>query len=249
MTFEQFIRDSLQPHILPAYRTPYPGDGMTSIPRSIHGIMHVCRSLMFVEVLNGAWQELLGTRPCDLFAVRHAVAWHDAGREGDGTNIWERDSARLAARDILERYRLPPEYARYIGGLIIKPFDPGDPNALLTTAVDCLEIMRLTGRDGFNRSLFPWLHRVNDPFMANQPLEVLRQALKSREILIEEADHWIASTQQSRLMARLEPSPRYFEELMELFEGMRDLLPTLSRYLPPLAGGGKTGSTSPDRGP
>lgn len=224
-----FVRDDLQPHILPVYRVPFAAARSDNGPRYVHGCVHICRSLVFAEALVAAWSALLRREECDRFAIRHAIAWHDAGRQDDGEDWWEEDSARLATRYLLERYGIERDsheegYARYVGRLVVKPGDLADPNVVVVTGVDSLDIMRLTGRRGFDLDMFPWL----DPCPSHLERERAR-LVDEAGAWIHETEHWIRrrdldadaacfDTLAAHLLARGDCYPRLAEPLRAALE-------------------------------
>lgn len=122
-------------------------------PISLHGRMHVCRAVVFAELMLRFYVECYGV-PVDVEVVRAATAFHDAGRQGSGVDEWERASAELCTA-ALERRGMEPARALWAGDLVVKrQHAPWSIERQIVTDADVLEIMRplcCGGIDGFRR--------------------------------------------------------------------------------------------------
>jgi hypothetical protein len=144
-TWPDFLAE-LQQDILPLYLH----HEQTFDHRSVHGRMHICRAVLFAEWMCRYYVHNTAFQP-DVAAVRYAIAFHDAGREGNGWDRWEHVSARLC-REYLEG-RLGSAAAQAVGELIDKdiPGEWGLEKRIVQDA-DVLEIMRVTSLLGFLKS-------------------------------------------------------------------------------------------------
>ena len=167
-----FLSD-LRDDILPVYQD----HEQTFDPHGTHGRMHICRALVFAEWMCRYYAAHTTLRP-DVDAVRYATAFHDSGREGNGFDRWERDSA-LLCREYLDS-RMGIEKARVVGEMIVKDSDPRGWSLEKRIAhdADCLEIMRITTLLGFLKSELYFLGKPD-------PQEI--RSAKVRDALIREA--------------------------------------------------------------
>lgn len=223
--FIAFIHGTLEPQILPVYRQSYPnGD-----ERIVHGAIHVSRCIIFAECMLTHYVRDLGVPETrfDTLAIRLALAWHDAGRQGEGPDEWEHDSARLAV-DFATRHGMSEGRARYVGDLIMhERRDPTDPNAHVVQACDTLDILRVFPVAGFKPDLFGFLHPELDPVAARSKLDV-------RQRVIDEAADWIDRTEGFWERRRLDGSATCCQDLLRDVTGA-GRYPTLAGLLPQLA--------------
>jgi hypothetical protein len=175
--WQQFV-GALQNDILPIYaRNEEEFDRL-----GIHGRLHICRSIVLVEVMSSLYSPFV---EIDRFAIRYAVAFHDSGRQGNGRDIWESASAENCFNYLRETLSIDEEYARYVSQSIVKQKIPLNINQQIADDADTLEIMRLTQRVGFKPS---HLH-----FGQNVP-----ELYELRERLIDEAWQFIESAEHSK---------------------------------------------------
>lgn len=73
----------------------YPYQNTTG--REHHGIAHVARVAFYIPLLNTFYNQYLDTNLSDedIKLLQLAGLFHDAGREGDGEDLWDNDSAAL----------------------------------------------------------------------------------------------------------------------------------------------------------
>ena len=115
-TWEAFCVE-LQSNILPLYEQ----HEKTFDFSGIHGRLHICRALIFAEFMIRYYAKNYTILP-DYNAIRYATAFHDSGRKGNGTDIWESESA-IKCSDYLKvnsNFSEVPSYCEYVGGLILK---------------------------------------------------------------------------------------------------------------------------------
>lgn len=129
----------LQTHILPIYLQ----HERTFDAASVHGRMHICRTLLFAEILVRQYAISPYSDHLKADAIRMAIAFHDSGRQANGVDLWEKDSARLCFGYVLTRraQRPDPKYARYVSRLIVAE-GRRDLEKEIVHDADTLDIMR-----------------------------------------------------------------------------------------------------------
>ena len=120
----------------------------------IHSRLHICRSIIFSEFMARFLSKEFGQK-LDFTAIRYAVAFHDSGREGNGIDVWEQDSADNCYTYLSKSFE--PGYSKYVSNLIVKKLNNSDKNKLIVTDSDVLDIMRLYELDGFNPKFLSFL--------------------------------------------------------------------------------------------
>lgn len=190
--WQQFITH-LQTDILPIYTRH---EDKFDYPR-IHGRLHICRSIVLAECMATLYSQFLEV---DRFAIRYAIAFHDSGRQGNGIDIWEADSAANCYSYLQQKLLIDEPRAEYISKFIVKKDKLVDINNQITHDADVLEIMRLTGKKGFE----PFHLQFGRNFPTLTEL---------KETLINEAWQLIDLTEQ--IKERLSPST-YLQDLITL---------------------------------
>lgn len=141
-------------NILPIYeKNEYKFDSY-----GIHGRRHISRSIIFSDFMSRFLLEI--NKNIDLTAIRYAVSFHDSGRQRNGIDLWEKDSAKNCKDYLLEKgYDL--KYSAYVSSLIEKRNVFSDDNKNIVIDADVLEIMRpLCGHGGivgFNHKFLNFL--------------------------------------------------------------------------------------------
>ncbi len=223
--FHSFLPE-LEEHILPIYAA----HEMHFDPTSIHGRMHICRALLFAEWMGRTYLSY-GLHP-DMYAVWVAVAFHDSGRQNNGTDYWEHDSAALCRQYLLNTspyssiYKQQPEQAAWIGSLIPKDGMLSLEKQILHDA-DVLEYLRLfsasTWRGEFEPDRVFFLGRKDVWAPAGLDAAPIRNGL------IQEA--WDFITLTDDLHTSFSHAPRYAEAMIHLLERHKDAFPLLSNLL------------------
>ena len=147
--WDKFVKE-LSKSILPLYQhheNTFDGFG-------IHSRLHICRSIIFSEFMARFLSKELGQK-LDFTAIRYAVAFHDSGREGNGIDIWEQDSADNCYSYLSRSFEFG--YSKYVSNLIVKNLRNSDKNKIIVTDSDVLDIMRLYELDGFNPKFLSFL--------------------------------------------------------------------------------------------
>ncbi len=217
-TWDAFLIE-LKSEILPVYYR----HETTFDTYSIHGRMHICRCLLFSEFMMRYHHQHIAPIDRPVW-VRYAVAFHDSGREGNGIDIWEPDSARLCATYLANGPLR--EDANAIGQLITKGGygDYGIEKRMVHDA-DVLDIMRPVcghgGREGFRKSALRFLsrERTGDP----------ERISAIRDTLIEEAWHFIQVTED--LKFTIFESADYMNDVADVMRRDRSQYPLLTEYL------------------
>jgi hypothetical protein len=220
-SWELFV-DELEQKILPFYLQ----HELRFDRYGVHGRMHICRSVMMAEWMARFYRARTQA-VIDFFAVRVAVAFHDSGRQANGVDLWESDSASNCVRYVIEALGAS-DYAHSVGALIEKKNKSADPLKKIVQDADVLEIMRPCcghgGLAGFRREFLSF-GGPND-FMTREVPGIAAQ----REALVQEAWRWIQSTEP--LKAFLTDSPAYMRDLLKHLEKQRLKFPLLSELLP-----------------
>ncbi len=184
-----FIKD-LEENILPHYQN----HEATFDPYGIHGRRHITRAVLFSELMARFYNDI--ELNVDFNGIRHAIAFHDAGREGNGIDLWESDSADLCHNYLLSN-GLNDKHSYYVSRFIEKHGDWSIDKQVVQDA-DVLEIMRVlcdhSGIDGFLPERFRFLSS-RDIFISKEQVE---EYSKFRNDLIEDAWRFIEYTENNR---------------------------------------------------
>jgi hypothetical protein len=116
------------------YQHPYlkssPSIKPSHIPRPLHGIAHVSRVAIYIEILSKLYSQygLLGIEhltPEKIHLLKIAALFHDAARMDDGEDLWDRESAVMAFHYLLQLDCTEQE-AKLIAEVIAnKDYEPG----------------------------------------------------------------------------------------------------------------------------
>lgn len=124
----------------------------------IHGRRHISRSIIFSEFMSRFFLDI--NEHTNLTPIRYAVAFHDSGRQRNGIDLWENDSAKNCL-EYLKQKGYEIKYCEYISSLIPKKNGFSDDNKNIVIDADVLEIMRPLcghgGLQGFNPKFFNFL--------------------------------------------------------------------------------------------
>lgn len=147
--WDRFVKE-LSKSILPFYQ--YHEDTFDKF--GLHSRLHICRSIIFSEFMARFLSKEFGQK-LDFTAIRYAVAFHDSGREGNGIDVWEHDSADNCYSYLSKSFE--DGYSKYVSNLIIKNLSNSDKNKLIVIDSDVLDIMRLYELEGFNPNFLSFL--------------------------------------------------------------------------------------------
>ncbi len=222
--WEEFI-DELEQEILPLYHAHEQNFDLAGI----HGRMHICRAVIFAEWMARRAESVL-QEPLDRYAIRVAIAFHDSGREGNGVDLWEEQSAENCRLYLSERSpyqeRYPAGKAAAAAGWILKHGDFDLPQRIVYDA-DVLEIMRpVCGHGGLKGFQPDYLHFGG----SKDPLNSLfADAPLLREALIQEAWKWIVATEPLKMI--LSSSGAYMHFLLTFLTRHQASYPLLAEIL------------------
>ena len=91
----------------------------------------------------------------DSYALYTTTAFHDAGRQGNGTDVWEEQSAEKAVEHMKGRGIDDPDYLKF-GAASINSEAPKWQKSLeggILKSADSLDIIRVKGREGYRKDL------------------------------------------------------------------------------------------------
>lgn len=158
--WDKFVKD-FSTNILPIYEI----NENKFDSYGIHGRRHISRSVIFSEFMSRFFLEI--NEDVDLNAIRYAVSFHDSGRQRNGVDLWENDSAKNCSEYLIEKC-YDKKYSEYISSLIPKKNGFSDKNKKIVIDADVLEIMRpLCGHGGilgFNHKFFNFLRNDFDEY-------------------------------------------------------------------------------------
>jgi hypothetical protein len=176
---------------LPALLDKYRSHEETFDPEGLHGRRHVSRALLYANVLGNVVRAQGAT--IDSHALYTTTVLHDAGREGNGIDKWEADSAGIATQALTEMGVTDPSYLSHAAACVNSKAPSKDwtiERGLLKSA-DSLDIMRVTGRDGFKPE-FLWFMNQDVQLTSDKFLTV-DASLRGK--LIDEVASFIEATE------------------------------------------------------
>lgn len=194
---------------------------------SVHGRIHVSRALIFAEIMSRFYCDNYKI-DIDFDAVRYAISFHDSGRQANGPDRWESDSADNCY-DFLKKNNFlgkGSDYGSYVASLIEKHGN-WDIHKKIVHDADVLEIMRPTcghgGIDGFRRGSFRFLGYKDGVVRYDSNNEHVR------EVMIKEAWKLIVMSENNK--SRLTSNLDYFKNIIGIIENNRDDFSMLSEIL------------------
>src|SRR3990167_3846692 len=122
-------------HVSQAYDTMYKKNYVeTDAPRYFHDIRHISRVTYYVKVLYHLYRANDFTREIfsedDLRLLQIAAIFHDAGRQADGKDYWDKESATLFYQHCVNHLHVDAARAQMFAEAILnKDFQP-DPSRL-----------------------------------------------------------------------------------------------------------------------
>lgn len=140
-SWESFIPEFAQ-NVLPVYEAHEHSFDLTGL----HSRQHITRCVIFTELLLRFYAKL-GISPLDEEAIRIATAFHDSGRQANGTDRWEAESAENCTAYLLGQGK-PQAYALQVARTIVeKDTHHSHLATQILYDVDVLDIMRLLVND------------------------------------------------------------------------------------------------------
>lgn len=124
--------------------------------RKHHGTMHCVRTALWTQVLSKAYVKLGREKITHPIALATAGALHDVGREGEGRDQWDEESADGAEILLGRSNELEETINRHVHA--IREKDPPDGQFVtdeqrIVHDADCVDIIRVVGRQDFKKSL------------------------------------------------------------------------------------------------
>ncbi|HAS40678.1 MAG TPA: hypothetical protein DCS93_09380 [Microscillaceae bacterium] len=106
-----------------------------------HGRRHATRSVIFAELLGRAYTSL-GVSEIDMEGLRLVVAFHDAAREANGEDEWERQSAEACKVYLLQQGKADTYATAIERAMLEKHAQAGNLLTQILHDADVLEFMR-----------------------------------------------------------------------------------------------------------
>ncbi|NGX26336.1 MAG: hypothetical protein K940chlam6_00252 [Chlamydiae bacterium] len=215
-SFHQFL-DEYETEIFPFYEK----HEKTFDNIRVHSRMHVARALIFCEVM-ARYYTVMGIE-VNFPLLRRAIGLHDAGRQGNGEDIWEKDSAKILASH-LRKKGVGYFTANKQANIIVKDgTDKKYPiEYFLAQSGDCLDIMRLPmgpgPKNGFREELLTFM---NHEGCASKGL--------LRKQLIEEVWRFVQETEKRKFAPEFSKSKGFMQNLFQIID--RGNYPLLSTIL------------------
>lgn len=188
----------------------------------IHGRMHIARAVIFCEVM-GNYLKNKG-EIVDLEFARKVTGMHDSGREANGKDKWEKESADLLRKHLILK-GMNEDKANEKSKIIIKKSSNNDSlEYTLFQSADCLDIMRPCtgngGREGFKPEYLTFL---NDALPGSDDFQF-------REALVEEAWEFIQLSEAQK-HTQFNESLGFMKKLLNIIENNPDKFKILSLAL------------------
>lgn len=186
---------------------------------SIHGRMHICRNLIFSETMLRYYLSETHQTP-NPDEVRYAVAFHDAGRQGNGRDLWEADSAKLCEEYLMKMGWTQADSNR-ASSHITKSEERWTLEKRIVHDADILDIMRPIcghgGRAGFRERILNFLGPKDAPGVRNELV---------RSQLIEEAWRFIQITEN--LKGKLSDCTDFMQAMLQKLVDHKMQLPFMA---------------------
>ena len=150
---------SFKENVLPKLLDAYKSHEQSFDPTGIHGRRHVSRALIYSNVLANILRE--HGAQIDSHALYTTTVLHDSGREGNGVDLWEKDSAALCRKSLEDMGIDDEDYLKRATACIDSKASASQKTlegAILKSA-DSLDIIRVYGREGFRPDLLWFMHQ------------------------------------------------------------------------------------------
>lgn len=159
-----------------------------------HGKRHITRSVIFSEIMARFYVSII-KESLDIKGIRLAVSFHDAGREGNGRDLWEKRSAELCFQYLMKNGEAE-NYARLISNSILRESNNKTAISQIALDADILEVMRLftNTHSGFEKFRKKELLFLSDEDVFINKLSY--EKLSYREQFIDEAWKFIYYTEK-----------------------------------------------------
>ncbi len=159
-------------------------------PKGVHGRGHIGRAYIFATAMCNILEE--SGIYVDRNAVLCGIAMHDAGRQGNGADIWEADSARLTVEHMRTAFGDESMGADYEAAVqrITTDKDFNTFERMILQSADSLDIGRTKTLD---LDLFPFLMPRGDDNARNYTVKNLRSGLAKEADLLQRLTNELCS--------------------------------------------------------
>lgn len=115
-----------------------------------HGLLHVSRVSLFCAIVSNYFKafnpELVAEfTQQELRLVQLTALLHDAGREADGHDIWEKESADVVHNFLSSNGFM--DQANFYASLVVEKDDVRNPHAMVLHDADLMDVMRSQATD------------------------------------------------------------------------------------------------------
>lgn len=214
--------DSFKKNELPTILDQYKEHEQTFDPTGIHGRRHISRALIYANVLANVFREK-GAQ-IDSYALHTATAFHDSGREGNGVDVWEKQSAEKAVAHMKQGGIDHHDYLNFAAASIDSqaPKEHKSLEGSILKSADSLDVIRVYGREGYRKDLLWFMFQ--DTRIGDNKYVKADPALRDR--LIDEIATFIEATEPKT------PSELQLERVTTEFNEVNQKLLTLSHSAP-----------------
>ncbi len=189
----------------------------------IHGRKYLTRSIILAEAMSQFYRSNLKVEVDD-FAVRMAISFHDSEREGNGPDMWERESRNNCYQYLMDQGIEKQESEIIANYILDKKSDVVDLVGQIIYDADVLEILRLYDLSAFRESEFLFLS--SDDILYDQLLE---DAAFIRDDFIREAFLFIRDVDDDGFGFYV--NDEYLDACLKHVFAYRDTFVTLNQYL------------------
>jgi len=230
------------------YSIPYPKTGISVIiPRQIHGIQHVTRAAINIQIFANLYRrygdrEALALNDEDIKLLQIAALFHDSAREDEDEDLWDQESGLFLYQYLTKILKINPAKAKLLAEAIAnkdadttnyyelssdmtwikRTFDaPKNIYQKLIHDADCLEIIR--ARDHFDAEYLDFYKDI---------AKINEEAFEIMAKLITEARSLIANQGDARLRLDNDIKIQYenqnaFRNIMNFINNHKALYPLI----------------------
>ncbi len=166
-----------------------PKDCQESVPRWSHGCMHVCRAAIMIHAIADLYKKYdpsIDITDEDIALAQYLTLFHDSARQADGVDVWDDESAENA-RSYLQALQFE-ESKIHEAIEALKSKDSGAPKGIIGKLIhdaDCLDIMRVYGKNGFKNQYLQVYKDFQDKSGFLRELEELQQEIATFMLITE----------------------------------------------------------------
>jgi hypothetical protein len=226
MPTNQAERRAFHIDMLEAYRGHEEAfDGRTGV----HGMNHASRTFIFATVMSNILAEKGAV--VDKNAVLCGISSHDSGRKGNGTDIYEQDSAAMGIAAMRSRYgenTLGEAYETQFSRQIVHPHgqQPDTLEEMILQSADSLDISRTMD---FDPSRWPFLSEslTLDQRTMIRPDNAVREQLTRESVLLQR----LSDPAARALPRRLELMQQMIDDPEQIYQQLEDLNQSVEQEL------------------